>query len=167
MTEEITETAEAVEEIVEEPTDVEAVETEEVVEEDVETPEEEVVVEEEVEKEISAPAFDPQAFLDELKSYVSDAVAKAIAEATTSVTDSMKESLEESTKSIVEGSTKAIDAVKDDITSFKDQISVVAKRVDAVEGATAVKKSGELNGEPAKNIEKGLWSGTFLTAEIL
>jgi hypothetical protein len=52
------------------------------------------------------------------------------------------------------------------LEAIKTEREDVAKRLDALESASAIKKSGEVETtEPVKKAQKGLWGGAFFSAE--
>lgn len=134
---------------VESPVEEEAVE--EVAAEDAASVEEEGVVE--------APAEpDFEKMFDDLKDSVKESVAKTVEAVEAKVADATKafdEKASEFEKSLGELSEK-LEAIK---TERED----VSKRLDALEKASAVKKSGEVeNTEPVKKAQKGsFWGSTF------
>lgn len=100
--------------------------------------------------------------------------------------DSVNESLQDS-KATVEKAVEAVEAKVTEVTkAFDEKASEleknlnelserldgirteredVAKRLDALEKATALKKSGDVETAPEKKLQKGLWSGTFFDGE--
>lgn len=57
---------------------------------------------------------------------------------------------------------KSLTELSERLDSVKNEREEVTKRLDALEKATAIKKSGEVETPPEKKLQKGLWSGTFL-----
>jgi len=52
--------------------------------------------------------------------------------------------------------------------SLRDTVGAMEKRVDGVEGETAIKKSGDLGGSKDEELEKtSFWHGSFLGADKL
>jgi len=155
---ETVEKAVEVDEVVEEA----PVETVEKAEEVVETPEEvvekaeEVVAEAEevVEKaeEIveAAPEVDVTKALEEIKNFVSETVAKSATEQATSI----------------EAVAKAVSELAEVVAKFAPTVETVAEKVEGLERATAVKKSGDdVESEPVK---KGFsWGGHFASASTI
>jgi hypothetical protein len=56
---------------------------------------------------------------------------------------------------------RRLSELSDGLQSVKTEREGVAKRLDALEKTTAIKKSGEVETEPEKKMQKGLWAGTF------
>lgn len=122
--------------------------------------EEEVVAEDEVVDEAPAePDFEKM--FDDLKGSVKESIEKTVAaveEKVTAATAAFDEKASEFEKSLGELSER-LEAIK---TERED----VAKRLDALEKASAIKKSGEVETtEPVKKAKAGLWGGTFFDGE--
>lgn len=104
---------------------------------------------------------DFEKMFDDLKNSVKDSVAKTVetveakvAEATAAF-DSKAAEFE-----------KGLDSLREELNAVKDSREDVSKRLDALEKASAIKKSGEVETiEPVKKAQKGLWSGTFFDGE--
>lgn len=61
---------------------------------------------------------------------------------------------------------KSLDELRTDLESkIEGEQGEVTKRLDTLEGSTAVKKSGEVETEPVKKAKESLWSGTFFDAK--
>lgn len=142
--------------------EVEETATEEVVEETPaeveEVASEEEVVEQAAEVEEAAVEPDFEKMFDDLKDSVKDSIEKtvqAVEQKVSDVVTEFEEKTSELTKNFVELSEK--------LDSIKHEREDVAKRLDALESATAIKKSGEVekSATPEKKMQKGLWSGTF------
>ena len=57
---------------------------------------------------------------------------------------------------------KATEDNQAQVADIKNTINGVQKRVDAVEGSTAIKKSSDLGGSVGSTIKKSKWNGSFL-----
>ena len=97
--------------------------------------------------------------------------------------DGLKDSVKESIQKAVEGvenrvseATQAFDTkasefekslgeLSEELKSIKEQREEVAKRLEALEGATAFKKSGEVETAPEKKVQKGVWGGALFSRE--
>jgi len=135
--------------------------TDEVVEkseEVVETPEETVekaeeVVEETVETVEKAEEIDIAKALDDMKTFVSEAVAKSTSEQATSIAEIAK----------------AVGELADSVARLapvSETVKEVAEKVEGLERATAVKKSGdEIESEPVK--KEFSWGGHFASASTI
>jgi hypothetical protein len=118
-----------------------------------------------VEKTVAeAPSIDLDALADLIKTVVGDTLeplTKAINEVL-GLTKSLSE--------VNYLSNDSLDEVKNSIGKSIEEIDTkvleVSKVVDEIAAGTAVKKSGEL-GRESDNVQKSLWSGTFLSAEEL
>jgi hypothetical protein len=107
---------------------------------------------------------DFEKMFDSLRDSVNDAVEKskvAVEEAVESVEKRIAEvsSAFDAKASELE---KSLGELSESLNSVKTEREDVAKRLDALEKSTAVKKSGEVETAPEKKVQKGLWSGTFL-----
>jgi len=86
-----------------------------------------------------------------------EAVEKAVSSVDSKVAEVTK-AFEEKTA----GFEKAISEIREGLEANKAEREAVEKRLAAVEGASAIKKSGEVETSPENNnLKKGLWSGTF------
>jgi hypothetical protein len=88
---------------------------------------------------------------------------------------SVKESIESHVSAVEEKVAKATEAFETKATEFEKGLNDlkteleavretredVSKRLDALESATAIKKSGEVESEPVTKSKTGLWGGTF------
>lgn len=156
MTDEIKKDAEVAEEAVAADENVEAP-AEEAVEEV--AAEDNAAVEAEVVDEAPAePDFEKM--FDDLKDSVKESVAKTV--------ETVEAKVAEATKAFDEKASefeKSLGELSDKLEAIKTEREDVAKRLDALEKASAIKKSGEVeNTEPVKKAQKGLWSGTFFDA---
>ncbi len=98
---------------------------------------------------------------DDLKNSVKDSVAKTVETVEAKVTEAT-EAFEKKASEFEKGLTE----LRDELQAVKDSREDVAKRLDALESATAIKKSGEVEGtEPVKKAQKGLWSGAFFETD--
>lgn len=127
---------------------------------DEETPVEEVAAEEveesaEVEEVAAEPDFEKM--FDDLKVSVKDSIAKTVETVEARVADAtaaFDAKASEFEKSLGELSEK--------LEAIKVEREDVAKRLDALEKASAIKKSGEVvETEPGTRAQKGLWKGAF------
>ncbi len=108
-------------------------------------------------------ATDPdfEKMFDDLKNSVKDSVAKTVETVEAKVTEAT-EAFEKKASEFEKGLTE----LRDELQAVKDSREDVAKRLDALESATAIKKSGEVEGtEPVKKAQKGLWSGAFFETD--
>lgn len=106
---------------------------------------------------------DFEKMFDALKGSVNESLEKSnekVAEAVKSVeahVESVTKSFEEKTSELE----KSLSTLGESLQAIKDEREGVAKRLDALEKMTAIKKSGEVEAEPEKKMQKGLWSGAF------
>ena len=102
--------------------------------------------------------------LGDLKGFFSDTLTKATEANAAQVTE-IKTSVESFSKNvdarILELAEKH-SALSDAVAEIKGTIDGVQKRVDAVEGDTAIKKSSDLGGSEVFTKSKSKWSGAFL-----
>ena len=160
---------------------VEAVEAETIIEKSVdvvEAPVAEVAVVEETTEDTSADNVEKAAdtvevkvdepdfakMLGDLKGFFSDTLSKATEDNQAQVAD-IKVSVESFSKSINDQIIELAEkhsTLSDAVADIKNTINGVQKRVDAVEGATAIKKSSDLGGSAGSTIKKSKWNGTFL-----
>ena len=160
---------------------VEAVEAETIIEKSVdvvEAPVAEVAIVEETTEDTSADNVEKAAdtvevkvdepdfakMLGDLKGFFSDTLSKATEDNQSQVAD-IKVSVESFSKSINDQITELAEkhsTLSDAVADIKNTINGVQKRVDAVEGATAIKKSSDLGGSVGSTIKKSKWNGTFL-----
>jgi hypothetical protein len=102
--------------------------------------------------------------LGDLQGFFSETLAKASEVSAAQVTD-IKTSVEAFSKNvdarILELAEKH-SALSDAVSEIKGTIDGVQKRVDAVEGDTAIKKSSDLGGSEVFTKSKSKWSGAFL-----
>lgn len=154
MADEIVKSAE--EEVVAE---VVAEETEEVAAEEVV---EEAAVEVEAEVVEEAPAEpDFEKMFDDLKGSVKESIEKTVTAVEARLADATK-AFDEKASEFEKGLTE----LREELQGIKEVREDVAKRLDALEKASAIKKSGEVETtEPVKKAKTGLWGGTFFDAE--
>lgn len=148
-------------------TEEDVVKSEEVVEEDVvdEAASEEVTEEEPVEASAEvvdeAPAEpDFEKMFDDLKDSVMgsmEATVEKVEARVAEITQAFDEKASEFEKSLSE--------LSESLEEIREKRDDVEKRLDDLEGSSAVRKSGESEGEPVKKERKGLWHGTFFDAE--
>ena len=115
-----------------------------------------------VEVKVDEPDF--AKMLGDLKGFFSDTLSKATEDNQAQVAD-IKVSVESFSKSINDQITELAEkhsTLSDAVADIKNTINGVQKRVDAVEGATAIKKSSDLGGSAGSTIKKSKWNGTFL-----
>jgi len=115
-----------------------------------------------VEVKVDEPDF--AKMLGDLKGFFSDTLSKATEDNQAQVAD-IKVSVESFSKSINDQITELAEkhsTLSDAVADIKNTISGVQKRVDAVEGSTAIKKSSDLGGSVGSTIKKSKWNGTFL-----
>lgn len=125
---------------------------------------EEVAAEDEAATEVveevsSEPDFEKM--FDDLKGSVKDTIEKTV--------ETFEKRVEDVTKAVEEKTSefeKALGDLTEELKSIKDQREDVAKRLDALEKSSAVKKSGEVEGtEPVTKAKTGLWGGAFFDGE--
>lgn len=104
---------------------------------------------------------DFEKMFDDLKNSVRDSVAKTV--------EAVEEKVADATKAFDEKASefeKGLSELREELKAVKDSREDVAKRLDALEKSSAIKKSGEVEGlEPVKKAQKGLWNGTFFDGE--
>lgn len=128
----------------------------EVAEEQAEARDEEEAAAAEANEEVAGdPDFEKM--FDDLKDSVKDSISKTV--------EAVEKKVEEATAAFdtkaseLEKSLTELSASLDSIREGRDD---VAKRLDALEKASAIKKSGEVEGtEPVKKSQTGLWGGAF------
>jgi hypothetical protein len=103
---------------------------------------------------------DFEKMFDDLKGSVKDTIEKHVK----AVEDKVADATEAFEKKASEFE-KGLSELKDELTAVKDSREDVAKRLDALEKVSAIKKSGEVESEPVTKSKKGLWSGTFFDGE--
>jgi hypothetical protein len=59
---------------------------------------------------------------------------------------------------------KSLESLRTDFEEIRKERSEVTKRLEVLEGSSAVKKSGEVESEPVKKAKESLWAGTFFDA---
>ena len=102
--------------------------------------------------------------LVDLKGFFADTLSKAT-EANAAQVSEIKETVETFSKGINAQITELAEkhsALSAAVTEIKGTIDGVQKRVDAVEGDTAIKKSSDLGGSVAPAVNKSKWNGSFL-----
>lgn len=140
----------------EEVVDADAAAAEEVVEE---APVEEAAAEEVVEEAPVEPDFEKM--FDSLRDSVNESLEKSKAEAVEAVEKRIAE-VSEAFDAKASELEKSLGELSEGLNSIKTEREDVAKRLDALEKSSAIKKSGEVETAPEKKVQKGLWSGTFL-----
>lgn len=128
-----------------------------------ETSEEEIADREEQEKIAEEANVDPdfEKMFDDLKNSVKDSVAKTVEAVEAKVTEATQ-----AWDAKASDFEKGLNELRDELHAVRDSREDVAKRLDALESATAIKKSGEVEGlEPVKKSQRGLWSGAFFDGE--
>ena len=98
---------------------------------------------------------------DDLKVSVKDSIAKTV--------EAVEKKVEEATVAFDTKASefeKSLGELSERLEAIKAEREDVAKRLDALEKVSAIKKSGEVaEAEPVKKAQKGLWSGAFFDAE--
>lgn len=162
MADEVTKSAEEVTEDVVTTDDVAAP----VDEAPVEDAAEEVEKAEEVDEAPAEPDFEKM--FDNLRDSVHETLEKNKADVAEAV-KSVESHVAEVTKAFDEKASeleKGISELRDSLDSIKQERDDVAKRLDALESATAIKKSGEVESDPDKKLQKGsFWGQHFFDGE--
>ena len=102
--------------------------------------------------------------LGDLKGFFSETLNKA-AEVNASQVSAIQETVESFSKSVDNRITELAEqhsALSAAVAEIRNTIDGVEKRVDAVEGETAIKKSSDLGGSKEVTIKKSKWNGSFL-----
>jgi hypothetical protein len=119
-------------------------------------------VEATAEIEVEKPDF--AKMLVDLKVFFSDTLSKA-AEVNSAQVSEIKETVETFSKSLNDQITELSEkhnTLSSAVSEIKGTIDGVQKRVDAVEGSTAIKKSLDLGGSQEATTKKSKWNGSFL-----
>jgi len=101
--------------------------------------------------------------IGDLKGFLSDTLTKA-AETNAAQVAAVKETVESFSKSV---EARIIDlaeqhnTLSETVKGIRETIGSVEKRIEAVEGDTAIKKSADLGGS-TEFVKKSKWSGAFL-----
>lgn len=150
--------------------ELEAAPVDEAVEEAVEEVEDETV-DEAVEKaahvsEVPLDELDFVKMVDELKTAIKKTIKKNYAETAATASDmyrAVDENRDAITKSLEDFNTKHTE-LSNNVAELVQKVDEITKRLDGYEGATAVKKSGEVEQAASDNtkITKGNWAGHFL-----
>jgi hypothetical protein len=112
--------------------------------------------------EVEEPDF--AKMLVDLKGFFADTLSKAT-EANAVQVSEIKETVETFSKGVNAQITELAEkhsALSAAVTEIKGTIDGVQKRVDAVEGDTAIKKSSDLGGSVVATTKKSTWNGSFL-----
>ena len=112
--------------------------------------------------EVEEPDF--AKMLVDLKGFFADTLSKAT-EANAVQVSEIKETVETFSKGVNAQITELAEkhsALSAAVTEIKSTIDGVQKRVDAVEGDTAIKKSSDLGGSVVATTNKSKWNGSFL-----
>lgn len=121
--------------------------------------EDEAGKEEVVEEAPTEPDFEKM--FDDLKGSVKESIEKTV--------EAVEKKVTEATAVFDEKASefeKGLNELRDELKAVKDSREDVSKRLDALEKASAIKKSGEVETtEPVTKAKKGLWSGTFFDVE--
>lgn len=127
----------------------------------------EVAAEQEEKREAQAEAVeeaptepDLEKMFDDLKDSVKDSIEKTVA--------SVEKKVEEVSAAFDNKASeleKSLTELSESLEAIKNERVDVAKRLDSLEKASAVKKSGEVESEPVEKVKKGLWGGTFFDNE--
>ena len=115
-------------------------------------------------EEVTVDEPDFAKMLGDLKGFFSETLTKAT-EANAAHVSEMKETVESFSKSINGQITELAEkhsALSAAVTEIKSTIDGVQKRVDAVEGDTAIKKSSDLGRSEGVRQSKSKWNGSFL-----
>ena len=115
-------------------------------------------------EEVTVDEPDFAKMLGDLKGFFSETLNKAT-EANAAHVSEMKETVESFSKSINGQITELAEkhsALSEAVTEIKSTIDGVQKRVDAVEGDTAIKKSSDLGRSEGVRQSKSKWNGSFL-----
>jgi hypothetical protein len=102
--------------------------------------------------------------LGDLKGFFSETLNKA-SEANAAQVTTIQETVEAFSKSVdvrIADLAEKSNALSEAVAEIKGTIDGVQKRVDAVEGDTAIKKSSDLGGSEVFTKSKSKWSGAFL-----
>ena len=102
--------------------------------------------------------------LVDLKGFFADTLSKAT-EANAAQVSEIKETVETFSKGVNAQITELAEkhsALSAAVTEIRGTIDGVQKRVDAVEGDTAIKKSSDLGGSVVPAVNKSKWNGSFL-----
>jgi hypothetical protein len=102
--------------------------------------------------------------LVDLKGFFADTLSKATEANATQVSE-IKETVETFSKGVTAQITELAEkhsSLSAAVTEIKGAIDGVQKRVDAVEGDTAIKKSSDLGGSVVPVVNKSKWNGSFL-----
>lgn len=121
--------------------------------------EQEQVAEEANQETDTDPDFEKM--FDDLKNSVKDSVAKTV--------EAVDKKVDEATAAFDEKASefeKGLNELRDELKAVRDSREDVAKRLDALEKASAIKKSGEVEGtEPVKKAQGNFWGSTFFDGE--
>jgi hypothetical protein len=115
-------------------------------------------------EEVTVDEPDFAKMLGDLKGFFSETLTKAT-EANAAHVSEMKETVESFSKSIngqITDLAEKHSALSAAVTEIKGTIDGVQKRVDAVEGDTAIKKSSDLGRSEGVRQSKSKWNGSFL-----
>ena len=115
-------------------------------------------------EEVTVDEPDFAKMLGDLKGFFSETLTKAT-DANAAHVSEMKETVESFSKSINAQITELAEkhsALSAAVTDIKSTIDGVQKRVDAVEGDTAIKKSSDLGRSEGVKQSKSKWNGSFL-----
>ena len=114
------------------------------------------------EVEVDEPDF--AKMLGDLKGFFSETLNKA-SEANAAQVDQIKSTVETFSKSVdgrISELAEQHTVLSAAVAEIRNTIDGVQKRVDAVEGETAIKKSSDLGGSQEVTIKKSKWNGSFL-----
>jgi len=141
--------------------------TEEVSEEGLEKSEESEEAEEVVEKSEEAESVESEEVVVEKTDEAPDLEAiikSAISESLVTFTEQQNEAVTKAVAEALSSTDEKLTAMKEEINAaiadVKKSADVVESRLEEYEGATAVKKSGELGGSP-EQIKKSVWNGAL------
>lgn len=108
----------------------------------------------EVEEAETDPDFEKM--FDELKDSVKSSVAKTV--------EAVESRVSEATEAFEAKATefeKGLNELRDELKAVRESREDVAKRLDALEKASAIKKSGEVETAEPVRAQKGIWKGAF------
>ncbi len=104
--------------------------------------------------------------LGDLKGFFSETLNKA-AQTNAAQVSSIQDTVESFSKSVdvrISELAEQHAILSKAVEDIKNTIDGVEKRVDAVEGETAIKKSSDLGGSQEVTIKKSKWNGSFLSS---
>lgn len=103
---------------------------------------------------------DFEKMFDDLKGSVKDSIEKHVGAVESKVAEATT-AFEKKASEFEAG----LSELREELKAVKDSRGDVAKRLDALEKFSAIKKSGEVETEPVETVKKGIWGGTFFDSE--